>query len=87
MSGYIGNGREEVTILELAERIKARTGSASEIKIVPYEEAYEQGFEDMFRRIPDITKLQALTGYAPKVRLDEILQRVIAYFTSDRALV
>jgi UDP-glucose 4-epimerase len=82
----VGNPEEEVTILELAERVKTLTGSKSEIALIPYEKAYEEGFEDMFRRIPDITKLSRLTGYAPKVGLDEILQRVIAYFTSDRAL-
>jgi UDP-glucose 4-epimerase len=83
----IGNDREEVTILELAQRVKSRTGSSSEITIVPYDQAYEEGFEDMFRRIPDITKLQRLTGYTPKVGLDEILDRVIAYFTSDEGRV
>jgi UDP-glucose 4-epimerase len=82
----VGNPTEEVTILELAERVKKLTGSKSEISIVPYEKAYEEGFEDMFRRIPDVTKLARLTGYAPKVGLDEILERVIAYFTSDHAL-
>jgi UDP-glucose 4-epimerase len=79
----VGNDREEVTILELAERVKARTGSKSEIVLVPYEKAYEEGFEDMQRRVPDLSKLRALTGYAPQVSLDEILDRVVAYFTSD----
>ena len=79
----VGNDREEVTILELAERVKARTGSKSEIVLVPYEKAYEEGFEDMQRRVPDLSKLRALTGYEPQVSLDEILDRVVAYFTSD----
>jgi UDP-glucose 4-epimerase len=79
----VGNDREEVTILELAERVKSRTGSASEITLVPYEKAYEEGFEDMHRRVPSLDKLRALTGYEPVVHLDEILDRVIAYFTSD----
>ena len=79
----VGNDTEEVTILELAERVKARTGSESEISLVPYEKAYEEGFEDMQRRVPDLSKLRALTGYEPRVQLDEILDRVIAYFTSD----
>jgi UDP-glucose 4-epimerase len=79
----VGNDREEVTILELARRVKARTGSASEIVIVPYDRAYEEGFEDMQRRVPDLAKLRALTGYEPRVGLDEILDRVIGYFTSD----
>jgi UDP-glucose 4-epimerase len=83
----IGNNREEVSILELAKRVKARTGSKSEIVMVPYGQAYEEGFEDMHRRIPDISKLTRLTGYEPKVQLDEILDNVIAYFTSDQARV
>ncbi len=81
----VGNDREEVTILDLARRVKDRTRSKSEIVTVPYDKAYEEGFEDMPRRVPDLGKLRALTGYEPKVHLDEILDHVIAYFTSDRA--
>jgi UDP-glucose 4-epimerase len=80
----VGNDREEVTILELAQRVLQRTGSKSEIVKVPYDQAYEEGFEDMQRRIPDLAKIRALTGYEPKVHLNEILDRVIAYFTSDK---
>jgi UDP-glucose 4-epimerase len=83
----IGNAREEISILELARRVKERAKSKSEIVMVPYDKAYEEGFEDMQRRIPDTSKLTKLTGYAPKVGLDEILDRVIAYFTSDQARV
>ncbi len=79
----IGNDREEVTIRELAERVKARTGAKSEIVLVPYDRAYEEGFEDMQRRVPDLSKLRALTGYEPQVSLDGILDRVIGYFTQD----
>jgi UDP-glucose 4-epimerase len=79
----VGNDREEITILELAERVKSRAGARSAIDLVPYEKAYEEGFEDMQRRVPDLSKLRALTGYEPQVHLDEILDRVIAYFTSD----
>jgi UDP-glucose 4-epimerase len=81
----IGNDQEEITVRDLAERIKARTKSRSEIVTIPYAQAYEEGFEDMPRRVPDLAKLRALTGYAPRVHLDEILDNVIAYFTSDRA--
>ena len=63
--------------------MKARAGSKSEIVLVPYDQAYEEGFEDMPRRVPDLSKLRALIGYEPQVHLDEILDRVIAYFTSD----
>ncbi len=79
----IGNDREEVTIRELAERVKARTGATSEIVLVPYDRAYEEGFEDMQRRVPDLSKIRGLTGYEPKVSLDGILDRVIGYFTQD----
>ncbi|MCU0242302.1 MAG: GDP-mannose 4,6-dehydratase, partial [Vicinamibacteria bacterium] len=80
----IGNDREEVSILELARRVKERTRSKSEIVFVPYEKAYEEGFEDMPRRIPALDKLRRLIGYEPQVHLDEILDRVAAYFTSDK---
>jgi len=79
----VGNDREEVTILELARRVKQRTDGKSTIELVPYDKAYEEGFEDMLRRVPDLSKLRALTGYEPKVGLDEILERVVDYFTSD----
>ena len=79
----VGNDREEITIGDLARRVKARTGAKSEVVLVPYDQAYEEGFEDMQRRVPDLAKLRALTGYVPKVHLDEILDRVIAHFTSD----
>jgi UDP-glucose 4-epimerase len=81
----VGNDREEVTIADLARRVKERTGSRSEIVNVPYDQAYEEGFEDMPRRVPDLSKLRGFTGYEPRVHLDEILDRVIEYFTSDKA--
>jgi UDP-glucose 4-epimerase len=68
---------EEVSMLELAERVKRACGSDSEIRLVPYEEAYESGFEDMRRRIPDTSKLEALLGWRPTRTLDEILEDVI----------
>lgn len=74
----IGNP-QEVSILALAERIKAMTGSQSDIVLVPYEEAYDTGFEDMPRRVPSLAKIYALIGYEPTVDLDGILERVIAY--------
>jgi len=83
----IGNDREEVTISDLARRVKERTKSPSDIVTIPYDEAYESGFEDMPRRVPDLTKVRSLIGYEPRVHLDEILDRVIAYFTSDKARV
>ena len=70
---------EEVTIRRLAERVKALTGSSSEIVHQPYESAYGEGFEDMPRRVPDIGKIHALIGYRPTRSLDEILTRVIDF--------
>jgi UDP-glucose 4-epimerase len=83
----IGNDHEEVTILDLAHRIKARTESKSEVVLVPYSQAYEEGFEDMPRRVPDLYRIRTLIGYEPKVHLDEILDHVIAYFTSDQGRI
>ena len=83
----IGNDHEEISILELAQRVKARTGSRSAIEMVPYDKAYEEGFEDMPRRVPDLTRIRALLGYEPRVHLDEILDKVAEYFRSDRARV
>jgi UDP-glucose 4-epimerase len=71
---------EEVTIRALAERVRALAGSHSEIVCVPYEQAYGEGFEDMPRRVPDISKIGALIGYRPTRSLEQILERVIAYF-------
>ena len=75
----IGN-TEEITIEELALRVKQRTRSSSPIVFVPYDQAYEPGFEDMMRRVPAVEKLEALTGFRPHTSLNEIIDRVAAYF-------
>ncbi len=75
----VGN-EHEVSIRQLAERVKTLTRSRSQIVTIPYDEAYEAGFEDMPRRVPDLSRIRALIGYQPKVQLDEILERVIDYF-------
>jgi UDP-glucose 4-epimerase len=72
--------QEEVTIRYLAERVLARSGSQSPIIDVPYDQAYEVGFEDMQRRVPSIEKVHARLGWAPTMTLDETLDEVIAYF-------
>jgi UDP-glucose 4-epimerase len=72
---------EEVSIMRLAERVRELTGSRSEIVTVPYSEAYEEGFEDMPRRVPDTSKVARLTGFRPTVSLDEILLSVIEYYS------
>ena len=70
--------REETSIMELAERVKDVTGSESEIVTIPYEEAYEEGFEDMNRRVPDISKLEAAISWEPTLGLQDILEDVLA---------
>jgi UDP-glucose 4-epimerase len=72
----IGNP-EEISILDLARRVRSAADSRSEIVLIPYDQAYEAGFEDMPRRVPDISKIRQLVGYKPSLGLDEILQRVI----------
>jgi UDP-glucose 4-epimerase len=74
----VGN-TEEISMLDLARRVQAMTASSSPIRLVPYEEAYAAGFEDMPRRVPDLQKIGALVGYRPTTSLDEILRRVIAH--------
>lgn len=76
---YNVGSTQEVSILELAERIKKLVGSDSPIKLMPYHEAYEEGFEDMMRRVPDVSKIHELIGYEPKHTLDQILESVITY--------
>ena len=74
----VGN-TDEVSIRELAERVKTLSGSQSTIQYVPYDEAYEAGFEDMPRRVPDISKIRALVGYEPKLELNAIIRTVIEH--------
>ena len=69
----------EVTIQDLAERVKKMTKSASAIVNIPYDVAYEAGFEDMPRRVPDITKIQSLVGFAPKLGLEDIIRSVVEH--------
>ena len=73
----------EVSISELAEKVKQMTGSSSPIQMVPYDEAYEAGFEDMPRRVPDISKIRALIGYEPKMSLDQIITTVIEHIRAS----
>lgn len=72
----LGND-EEVSILQLAQRVRELTGNRSDIRLIPYDEAYTSGFEDMIRRVPDLSKIQALVGYRPTRRLDDILSDVL----------
>jgi UDP-glucose 4-epimerase len=75
----VGN-TEEISIEGLAQKVKERTGSFSPIEYVPYDQAYEPGFEDMMRRVPSVEKLQSLTGFRPATPLTEIIDRVALFF-------
>jgi UDP-glucose 4-epimerase len=70
---------EEISILQLAEKVKKLTNSSSEIVFVPYDEAYEEGFEDMPRRVPDTSKINKLVDFKPEITLDGILETVISF--------
>ena len=73
---------QEISIGELAELVKEMTQSDSQIVYVPYEQAYEEGFEDMTRRVPDVSKLKSLVGFPPQKNIQDIVSAVI---TSYRA--
>ena len=75
---------EEVSIAALAQLVKQRTGSKSPIVSVPYDQAYEPGFEDMPRRVPALEKLEELTGFRPGIPLNDIVDGVVTYF-QDKA--
>ena len=75
----VGN-TEEVSIGALAQRVKGLSDSRSPIQFIPYDEAYEAGFEDMPRRVPDISKVHDLVGYEPRMGLDDIIRTVIEHF-------
>jgi UDP-glucose 4-epimerase len=79
----LGNPHE-ITITDLAQRILRLTASSSRIRYVPYDQAYESGFEDMGRRDPDISKVTALTGYRPQVGVDDALERTIEWCRERR---
>jgi UDP-glucose 4-epimerase len=76
---YNIGSNEEISIVQLAEKVKELTNSNSEIVFVPYDEAYEEGFEDMPRRVPDTSKINKLVGFKPEMTLEGILETVISY--------
>ncbi|MGZ5480404.1 MAG: GDP-mannose 4,6-dehydratase [Pyrinomonadaceae bacterium] len=76
---------QEISIIDLAKRVKELSNSESEIVFVPYDEAYEEGFEDMPRRIPDISKVNKLIGFKPAMELDGILKSVIDFHSGKTA--
>ena len=74
----VGND-QEITIGDLARRVRDRVNPAAGLELVPYDRAYEAGFEDMRRRVPDLRKIRALVGYRPTLGIDEIIDRVVAF--------
>jgi nucleoside-diphosphate-sugar epimerase len=76
---------DEISIYELAELVKGMTESSSEIVFIPYEQAYESGFEDMARRLPDLTKIQRTISYRPTLDLPRMLEWIIAYYRTELA--
>jgi len=74
---------EEVTIHELAELVKARTSSDSDIVFVPYDQAYEIGFEDMRRRVPDVSKIRGVVGWEPSTPLETTIDQIVEYFRAS----
>jgi len=79
----IGND-DPISITDLAKKVKETTNSNSEIRFIPYDQAYEEGFEDMAVRVPDLSKIKALIGYNPKFKIDEIVNKVVDYFSVDK---
>jgi len=77
---------QEISIFDLANKVKQLTNSASEIVLVPYDEAYEEGFEDMPRRVPDISKAHQHIGFAPSFDLEGILKTVIAFHSGQQSM-
>ena len=73
-------------MLDLAHRVIERSGSSSTVDLIPYEQAYAEGFEDMRRRVPDTAKIQELTGWQPRRTLDDILDDAIAYSRRELGL-
>ena len=81
---YNIGSNEEISIMQLAQRIRDRADSASEIRLVPYDQAYAQpGFEDFRRRVPSIEKIHALTGWQPTTPLDDTIDQIIAHFQRE----
>jgi UDP-glucose 4-epimerase len=81
----IGNG-EEISIRDLALRVRQMTDSRSELRFIPYEQAFDGNFEDMPRRVPDITKLRRAVGYEPRVQLNGIIESVIQYWKAEQGV-
>jgi UDP-glucose 4-epimerase len=76
--------QEEISILALAERVGRRTDSTSNIQFVPYDEAYETGFEDFRRRVPSLDKIRAAIAWQPTVTLDQTIDEIVSYYQEEK---
>jgi UDP-glucose 4-epimerase len=72
--------QQEITIADLAKLVKEVAGSESPIVLVPYDQAYEEGFEDMQRRVPEVAKLRGLVGFSPQMGIRAIVESVVAHY-------
>ena len=80
----VGNDAE-ISIADLARLVAAKAGSASEIRFIPFEQAYDENFEDLVRRVPDLSRIRAAIGYQPTTGIEEIVEQVIAYQRTEQA--
>ena len=76
-------GEQEISMIDLAKLVKAKTKSSSEIVYIPYDEAYEKGFEDMMRRVPDVSKIRKIAGFNPKVNIEKTIEKIIEHFKNE----
>ena len=74
---------KEISILDLARQVKALAKSKSEIQFIPYDEAYQEGFEDMPRRVPDITRIRELIGYQPTKSIEDIIRNTLVFLQNS----
>ena len=74
---------KEITILDLAKQVKALAKSESEIQFIPYDKAYQEGFEDMPRRVPDITRIRELIGYQPTKNIEDIIRTTLEFLQNS----
>jgi UDP-glucose 4-epimerase len=81
-SGHVFNigNTQEISMMDLAKQVREAAGSRSEIVLVPYEKAYEDGFEDMPRRIPALAKMKSFVGWEPTIQLPQIISDVIEFY-------
>ena len=75
----------EISIADLARLVARKAGSASEIRFIPFEQAYDENFEDLVRRVPDLSRIRSVMGYEAATGIEEIVEQVIAYQRMEQA--